>query len=577
MALTKVTYSMIKDAAINVADYGASPSNTATQNDAAFNAASAAIVAAGGGTLYIPPGEYTVCHQTFGTGTAAYAQTNAIVITGCTKSVLIVGYGAKLKMPNGQHWGSFNPTTGAAYYPASLPFWNAAYAGNPGYFIQVGDNPGGVTIQGLELDGNCANYIVGGEYGDISYQVNADGIYAYNNGFLNIQDVYVHNCGRDGIDLFDSTATTESSAVRPVYIENVISEYNCRQGVSHQGGLQLTIVNSKFSNTGRTTNLVAGTVITFGGTVIPTMASSPAAGIDIEPEAGVISRNVTLINCNCANNYGVGVAADNGRAAYVSVQDCTLRGNTNYPISITAAYTRVQNTVMYGQVKLALGSSTDPREATIFENCQFSDLSTWSTVSGYVVEMGSNPGVQFVNCRISASYMAVADIRDGIIKNCVFLISNGNLANKSKVIDVSGSYFESNVIVDSVITPTANGYYVGVNYTQSMIGANTIIYQGAAGYLKWVTWDAAAGGFQGIYGTQQTSEIAAQRQVSILKNGLNNYVARLTIQAAPTSPASGTYAVGDRVLNSTPSVGQPKGWICTVAGTPGTWVSEGNL
>jgi len=41
--------------------------------------------------------------------------------------------------------------------------------------------------------------------------------------------------------------------------------------------------------------------------------------------------------------------------------------------------------------------------------------------------------------------------------------------------------------------------------------------------------------------------------------------------------ASGFHAVGDRVIQSVPVVGQPKGWRCTVAGNPGTWVSEGNL
>jgi len=43
------------------------------------------------------------------------------------------------------------------------------------------------------------------------------------------------------------------------------------------------------------------------------------------------------------------------------------------------------------------------------------------------------------------------------------------------------------------------------------------------------------------------------------------------------APVAGTWIVGDRVVNSVPTVGQPKAWICTVAGTPGTWVSEGNL
>lgn len=45
----------------------------------------------------------------------------------------------------------------------------------------------------------------------------------------------------------------------------------------------------------------------------------------------------------------------------------------------------------------------------------------------------------------------------------------------------------------------------------------------------------------------------------------------------PIPPSRLTWNKGDRVINSNPVVGQPKGWICTEAGTPGTWVSEGNL
>ena len=43
------------------------------------------------------------------------------------------------------------------------------------------------------------------------------------------------------------------------------------------------------------------------------------------------------------------------------------------------------------------------------------------------------------------------------------------------------------------------------------------------------------------------------------------------------APTAGTWTTGDRVKNQTPAIGQPKGWVCTVTGTPGTWVSEGNL
>jgi hypothetical protein len=42
-------------------------------------------------------------------------------------------------------------------------------------------------------------------------------------------------------------------------------------------------------------------------------------------------------------------------------------------------------------------------------------------------------------------------------------------------------------------------------------------------------------------------------------------------------PTTNTWARGDYIKNATPTVGSPKGWYCTAAGTPGTWVSEGNL
>lgn len=42
-------------------------------------------------------------------------------------------------------------------------------------------------------------------------------------------------------------------------------------------------------------------------------------------------------------------------------------------------------------------------------------------------------------------------------------------------------------------------------------------------------------------------------------------------------PTSGYYTKGDIVFNNNPIVGSPKGWVCTVSGTPGTFVSMGNL
>jgi hypothetical protein len=57
--------------------------------------------------------------------------------------------------------------------------------------------------------------------------------------------------------------------------------------------------------------------------------------------------------------------------------------------------------------------------------------------------------------------------------------------------------------------------------------------------------------------------------------GQTSNVRQITFLTA--APTTGDWARGDKVFNSTPAAGQPKGWVCTVTGTPGTWVSEGNL
>jgi hypothetical protein len=46
---------------------------------------------------------------------------------------------------------------------------------------------------------------------------------------------------------------------------------------------------------------------------------------------------------------------------------------------------------------------------------------------------------------------------------------------------------------------------------------------------------------------------------------------------ASTIPASGTWAVGDIVYVVTPASGANIGWVCTAAGTPGTWKLFGTI
>jgi len=76
-----------------------------------------------------------------------------------------------------------------------------------------------------------------------------------------------------------------------------------------------------------------------------------------------------------------------------------------------------------------------------------------------------------------------------------------------------------------------------------------------------------------IYLSDTTTGVATACQIA------QNAAAWISNTSTTTgaAPASGTWAKGDKCDNANPAVGNPKGWLCTVAGTPGTWVSTGNL
>ena len=50
-----------------------------------------------------------------------------------------------------------------------------------------------------------------------------------------------------------------------------------------------------------------------------------------------------------------------------------------------------------------------------------------------------------------------------------------------------------------------------------------------------------------------------------------------TLFSGAAAPVAGTWAVGDIVWNTAPAAGGAPGWVCTTAGTPGTWKAMANL
>jgi hypothetical protein len=90
-----------------------------------------------------------------------------------------------------------------------------------------------------------------------------------------------------------------------------------------------------------------------------------------------------------------------------------------------------------------------------------------------------------------------------------------------------------------------------------------------------------AGYTQGLLTSNTWDKYFSEVEGGMLTNGTLAPAPRLiSTTNTPTAiaPWNGmAWNAGDRAIKIPPVVGQPKAWACTVAGTPGTWVSEGNL
>jgi len=74
------------------------------------------------------------------------------------------------------------------------------------------------------------------------------------------------------------------------------------------------------------------------------------------------------------------------------------------------------------------------------------------------------------------------------------------------------------------------------------------------------------------------------RDIANQLNGLSEGRITNSYTALTAAPTTGTWNKGDRILNSAPSeLGTSgskytiEGWVCTVSGTPGTWVQRRSL
>lgn len=504
-----------------------------TNDTAAFQKLTAEVNARGGCSVQFGFNKtYIVGLQDFAGAAGlgyAYRMQSIIYFQNCTKPIVVDMNGSVMKIASGMKFGSFNPVTGAPFIPGALPFTDPNYGADVGICIRAAGCTGGITVRNGELDGNAAGIILGGQWGDTGYQRIAYGLHLYNNEQELIEDVYTHDHGTDGI-VIGYTGAAVGSPKKPSTLINVRSLYNCRQGMSWTGGIGLTAINCRFSETGQ-----------------GPFHSGPGAGLDIEAESLAI-RDGAFYNCEFANNKGAGIVADSGDSADVLFDNCRVYGTEASAIYINKPRFMFRKCTISGSSLPGLYVAAVDRDKVRYSDCRFL-TQTYNGIAPYGTQLFDSAG-------------------NPIFERCYFYTDNA--AIKLGSASASTTFVDCNLQQNGSAGANAiKGTWFGNSRVTMTTGQNDFTGYSNFGNL------ALSGTVTAItYDTTLGLADADNSYPFELLRVFGSTGAAFTINSIQSSfqaPTTGTWSRGDIVFNKNATAGGKIGWVCVTAGSPGSW------
>lgn len=588
MSLTKVSYSMIQGAWVNVLDHGADNTGSSDSSSAFLSAINA--LPSGGGTVYVPSGQY------------------ALNITITKPNVIIQGAGASSTVlrNNTTVAGTYCLNFNLPVFDSSVPPFGASVKDVAIIAANFANNYHGISVT------NCAQ----GMFSNIYLNNVGHGLLlsnCYNSTFNNF---FVRNFGKGVVS--SSLAANNNSfnawyffggnsanTAQPIYdttgkfgqntFTDMIMEGSGQQSYSVINGNGNTFVgcrwesctpitDSAYVSVGGNHNKFINPMITCGvETEVLTSGyfieiSGFSNEIDRLQESGVAKRLVSLTSTS-SNNI--------------------IRLNTNNTVN------QLCNAPYYRD----LGG-----ENTIDFNGQdfiFNNMVTWSTltVTNYFPEstdMSSVTTDGLTKSLLNGSAGRTGPFNEGLIQQ--FTSPTGNAR---WYVDILPLYASSpatlqNLFVFSAwvksLTPNgetitvesgANVGSTGVNvfipndrFVRIMIPINTSNSATYANLYVGMKLQLSSSGIY-VYGCQMIDcgsrgatfpPIYAGGYVPTASAARTVYAPNYSLaRAHKISPANASASVGTYIQNFASAAGQPKGWYCTTAGNPATWTSAGNL
>lgn len=423
-----------------------------TDDTGAFQRLATAVNAVGGGLIELRAGAtYLVGGQTFGPAQVSGRFTSytgvpqiLLELAGLTRPLIIRGNGARIKARDGLKYGTFSATGLATSH--SSPFFGAEIATPYPYMISLTSCTSSIRIENLELDGNIANTVIGGPWGDTGIQVPYSGLFIDScTGGVEIINVNSHHHGLDGMSINGSAVDDRAYSDRGRVINSQFN-YNGRLGTSLVGGRGWKFEDCNF-------NWNANTSVT-GSTV----SSSPGSGCDFEAEGGRVVRDVLFRKCDLIGNQNTQAVADSGTPVNrVSFEHCRLVATAagSYAVWANNKGMSFHHSLLAGTVIFPWGGDSgddNPFEAFYAYRCTFSnsnDYSPTGTTASENRELLSNVGLYnvFRECLFDHD-QAGAGVNGGagnvypLFDNCTFRARQGGLQVYGRFRGTNTRFFE---------------------------------------------------------------------------------------------------------------------------------------
>lgn len=580
MSLTKVSYSMIDGAPINVADYGASTSASAAANTTAIELAFAQALSSGN-AIEFNSGTYNHNGLTYtGSNLKIVGKNTILNYTGASDAFLV-------RSANNANASGLN--VNGITFKNGLSCFKVLGQGTGIYSdISITNCKFDTSTSGMLWMEQCSNAIIDGNLFEnaqdngIYYSFSRDAVISnnivrncsgsgsitvgYSNGNVTAQNIIV-----EGNEIFtDSAAPVATigyiSGICAVYCQNVaINNNHISNGSTSIAGKQIKtgVILEEFTLTN----------VTVEGNKISNM---PEEGIRVGDNVNSLVSVLKIVNNDI---YQTRTHIDIARSFGVTIDSNTLRRSTQEAIQLqaTAGAVTVTNNVITDSSIQATFASYAAIECFAINVSIYNNTFIDSEFGGYInstaatptYSVAANGTLTLYQVGVPVATIATIGRTWEVIKNDVNAVTNWQLS----------------------LYPTCNSYAVeyirrtGFRWTDNVQQYSIGNHLGSPepyGYINVGTASSSVTIRNNKYSTKTLDLSNHHRNTTLyeLQSDTLSDVGAIGAQrvfAASAAPSVGNWLQGDIVYSTAPTAGGFVGFVCVVSGAPGTWKTFGAI